>query len=80
DVSADSIRGDTRAVLMLDDPLPALGVRDLRLALGTVPDGFSVDVTGQSTLGPLEGATRIFAREAGRTLIEIERFTVSQAL
>ncbi|WP_439467996.1 translocation/assembly module TamB domain-containing protein [Blastomonas fulva] len=80
DVSADSIRGDTRAVLTLDEPLPALGVRELRLALGTVPDGFSVDVTGQSTLGPLEGATRIYAREAGRTLIEIERFTVSQAL
>ncbi len=80
DVSADSIRGDMRAVLTLDEPLPALGVQDLRLALGTVPDGFSVDVTGQSTLGPLEGATRIFAREAGRTLIEIERFTVSQAL
>ncbi|MFN3820046.1 translocation/assembly module TamB domain-containing protein [Blastomonas sp.] len=80
DVSADSIRGDTRAVLTLDDPLPALGVSDLQLALGTVPDGFSVDVTGQSTLGPLAGETRIFAREAGRTLIEIERFTVSQAL
>ena len=80
DVSADSIRGDTRAVLTLEDPLPALGVQDLRLALGTVPDGFSVDVTGQSTLGPLEGATRIYAREAGRTLIQIERFTVSRAL
>lgn len=80
DVSADSIRGDTRAILTLEDPLPALGVQDLRLALGTVPDGFSVDVTGQSTLGPLEGATRIYAREAGRTLIQIERFTVSQAL
>ena len=80
DVTADSIRGDTRAVLTLEDPLPALGVQDLRLALGTVPDGFSVDVTGQSALGPLEGATRIFAREAGRTLIQIERFTVSRAL
>ncbi len=80
DLSADSIRGDTRAVLPLEDPLPALGVQDLRLALGTVPDGFSVDVTGQSTLGPLEGATRIYAREAGRTQIRIERFTVSQAL
>ncbi|GGB73244.1 translocation/assembly module TamB domain-containing protein [Blastomonas aquatica] len=80
DVSADSVRGDTRAVLTLDDPLPALGVRDLRLALGTVPDGFSVDVTGQSTLGPIEGVSRIYAREAGRTLIEIERFTVSRAL
>lgn len=80
DVSADSLRGDTRAVLTLDNPLPALGAQDLRLALGTVPDGFSVDVTGQSTLGPLEGATRIYAREAGRTLIQIDRFTVSQAL
>lgn len=80
DLSADSIRGDTRAVLTLDAPLPALGVRDLQLALGTVPDGFSVDVTGQSTLGPLDGATRIYAREAGRTLIQIDRFTVSRAL
>ncbi|PXW78498.1 autotransporter secretion inner membrane protein TamB [Blastomonas natatoria] len=80
DVGADSIRGDTRAVLTLEDPLPALGVRDLRLALGTVPDGFSVDVAGQSTLGPIEGVTRIYAREAGRTLIEVERFAVSQAL
>ena len=79
-LSADSIRGDTRATLVLDDPLPSLGVRDLRLALGTVPDGFSVDVTGQSLLGPLVGATQIFAREAGRTLIQIERFTVSKAL
>lgn len=80
DLSADSIKGDTRATLTLTDPLPALGVRDLKLALGTVPDGFSVDVTGQSLLGPLEGATKIFAREAGRTLIQIERFTVSKAL
>lgn len=80
DVSADSIRGDTRAVLTLADPLPALGVRDLQLALGTVPDGFSVGVTGQSALGPIDGTTRIFAREAGRTLIEIDRLTVSQAL
>lgn len=80
DVSADSLRGDTRATLTLAEPLPALGVRDVQLALGTVPDGFSVDVTGQSALGPLEGATRIFAREAGRTLIQIDRFTVSRAL
>jgi translocation and assembly module TamB len=80
DLSADSIRGDTRATLTLAEPLPALGVRDVELALGTVPDGFSVDVTGQSALGPLEGATRIYAREAGRTLIQIERFTVSRAL
>lgn len=80
DLSADSLRGDTRATLTLSDPLPALGVQDLKLALGTVPDGFSVDVTGQSLLGPLNGATKIFAREAGRTLIQIERFTVSRAL
>lgn len=80
DLSADSIRGDTRATLTLADPLPALGVRNLELALGTVPDGFSVDVKGQSALGPLDGATRIYAREAGRTLIQIERFTVSRAL
>lgn len=80
DVSADSLRGDTRATLTLTEPLPALGVRDVQLALGTVPDGFSVDVTGQSTFGPLAGVTRIYAREAGRTLIEIDRFTVSQAL
>lgn len=80
DVAADSLRGDTRATLTLAEPLPALGVRDLQLALGTVDNGFSVDVTGDSALGPIAGATRIYAREAGRTLIEVQRFTVSRAL
>lgn len=77
DIWLDSRAGDTRANVALADPLPALGVKDLQLALGTVEDGFSVDVSARSNLGPIEGQSRIYAVEDGRTRIAIDRLMVS---
>ncbi|MCA1662251.1 MAG: translocation/assembly module TamB, partial [Novosphingobium sp.] len=41
-----------RAVLVFASPLPAAGLRDVRVALAPIANGFRLDTTGGSTLGP----------------------------
>lgn len=65
-----------RATLVLADPWPAGGLRDVRLALAPIRDGFRVETTGGSMLGPFDGVLGIFMPAAGQTRVAIERFDV----
>jgi len=65
-----------RAVLVLADPYPAAGLKDVRIALAPSKEGFGLDVEGQSTLGPFDGALELFLPENAPTRIAIDRLDV----
>ncbi len=64
------------AVLVFANPLPAAGLRDVRVAIEPIADGFAIDTDGQSTLGPFEGRVNLFMPAGGPTRIAIERMHV----
>ena len=65
------------AVLVFADPLPAAGLRDVRLAIAPDGDGFRIETEGGSTLGPFDGVLTLLAPGDGPTRIAIERLSVS---
>src|SRR5690606_27383946 len=67
-----------RAELVFADPLPAAGLADVRVALAPIEDGFRIDTSGQSTLGPFEGVVNLFQQSGGPTRLAIERLDVWQ--
>jgi len=74
-----TIAGDgPRAVLVFADPLPAAGLRDVRVALSPSDDGFTIEAEGGSLLGPFEGLVNLVIPEDGDVRIGIERLDVSQ--
>ena len=71
------IAGDgPRAVLVLADPYPAAGLKDVRIALAPSAEGFGLDIAGQSTLGEFDGALELFLPENAPTRIAINRLDV----
>jgi len=64
------------AELVFASPLPAAGLRDVRIALAPTDDGFHIDTSGDSTLGPFNGQLSLVAPEAGPTRIAIDRFDI----
>ena len=67
-----------RAVLVLASPLPAAGLRDVRLALAPMAQGFRIETEGQSALGPFAGTLGLVSPPGGATRIAVERMTVWQ--
>jgi len=65
-----------RAVLVLADPLPAAGLKDVRVALAPSDEGFGFDVAGQSLLGPFSGALELFLPDAAPARIAVNRLEV----
>lgn len=65
-----------RAVLVLADPLPAAGLTDVRIALAPSEEGFGLDVSGGSLLGPFEGAMQLFLPANAPTRVAIDRLEV----
>ena len=71
------IAGDgPRGVLVLADPYPAAGLKDVRIALAPSEEGFGLDVSGQSTLGEFDGALELFLPENAPTRVAINRLNV----
>lgn len=66
------------AVLVLADPYPALGLKDVRVAFSPVPEGFRIETAGQSRLGPFDGVLGLHSVPGGPTRIGIERLKVWQ--
>lgn len=64
------------AVLVLADPLPAAGLRDVRLALSPTDEGFRIETSGGSTLGPFAGVIGLVAPEHGPTRLAIETLSI----
>lgn len=65
-----------RAELVFADPFPAAGLRDVRVALSPTEDGFRVETSGASMLGPFDGLLNLYAPEDGPTRIEIEQLEI----
>ena len=68
-----------RAELVFADPLPAAGLKDVRVALAPIADGFRIETAGGSTLGPFSGTLGLFTG-GERTRLEIERLDVYHTL
>lgn len=66
------------AVLVFASPLPAAGLKDVRVALSPIADGFRIETGGQSTLGPFNGTLGLFMPPGGATRIDIQQFRVWQ--
>ncbi|WP_225204874.1 translocation/assembly module TamB domain-containing protein [Novosphingobium huizhouense] len=66
------------AVLVLASPLPAAGLKDVRVALAPQGDGFRIDTKGDSRLGPFEGTLGLVSPPGGDTRIDIRQFHVYQ--
>lgn len=64
------------AELVFADPLPAAGLEDVRVALSPIEDGFRIDTSGGSMLGPFEGVVNLFQQPDGPTRLAIERLDI----
>lgn len=65
-----------RAVLVLADPLPSAGLSDVRVAIAPSDQGFALDVSGGSLLGPFEGALGLVLPADAPTRIDVEALRV----
>ncbi|MDP3676113.1 MAG: translocation/assembly module TamB domain-containing protein [Novosphingobium sp.] len=77
-VKADVGADGPRAVLVFASPWPAAGLKDVRVALAPIKDGFRIETAGGSTLGPFDGTLGLFSSPGGPTWVAIERFKVWQ--
>ncbi|MES2302613.1 MAG: hypothetical protein V4521_11185 [Pseudomonadota bacterium] len=66
------------AVLVFANPLPAAGLKDVRVALSPIADGFRIETGGDSRLGPFSGTLGLFMPPGGATRIDIQQFRVWQ--
>lgn len=65
-----------RAVLVFASPLPAAGLKDVRVALAPMAQGFRIETAGQSRLGPFAGTLGLFSPPGAATRIVVERMAV----
>lgn len=65
-----------RAVLVLADPYPAAGLKDVQVTFAPSRDGFDLDVAGGSLLGSFDGALELFLPQNAPTRIAINRLNV----
>ena len=66
------------AVLVFADPLPAAGLRDVRVAVSPIEEGFKIETEGDSTLGRFVGTMELFSPPGGPTRLAIDSLTVSE--
>lgn len=67
-----------RAELVFADPLPAAGLTDVRVSLTPIEDGFAIETSGGSMLGPFDGLLGLQIAENGDTAIRIDRLDVAE--
>ena len=77
-VSAQIESDGPHAELVFADPLPAAGLKDVRVALSPIPGGFGITTNGQSRLGPFTGSLGLFSPPSGPTRIAIQFLRVWQ--
>ncbi|MCW1381246.1 translocation/assembly module TamB domain-containing protein [Novosphingobium sp. KCTC 2891] len=65
-----------RAVLVFASPLPAAGLKDVRVALSPTRDGFDIETKGDSRLGEFAGTLGLVAPRGADTRIEVRTFHV----
>lgn len=67
-----------RATLVFDDPLPAAGLKDVRVALAPTQDGFQIETEGGSLLGAFDGLLYLNIAENGDTTFDVSRLDVAE--
>ncbi|WP_133364826.1 translocation/assembly module TamB domain-containing protein [Qipengyuania sediminis] len=73
-----TIAGDgPRATLVFANPYPAAGLRNVRVAIRPAGNGFAIQTSGQSLLGPFNGDLGLVIPRGGATRIDIERLRVT---
>ena len=65
------------AELTLLDPLPAAGVKDMKLALAPVGASYRLTTSGDSTLGPFAGVLALVVPDVGPARLDIAHFALS---
>ena len=74
-----TLAGDgPRARLVLADPYPDAGLRDVAVTLAPEGDGFAIAADGQSLLGPFDGQFHLTLPPQGPTTIAIARLDVGE--
>lgn len=76
-VDAAMGRDGPHAVLVFASPLPAAGLKDVRVALDPAPGGFVIDTKGQSRLGPFAALFDLAMPPGGPVRIAIRQGAVS---
>lgn len=77
-VEASLAEDGPRAELVLADPLPSAGLRDVRVALAPDGDGFTILTRGQSLLGPFDGDLFLLAPPEQAVRITVNRLDVAE--
>jgi len=75
-VQAQMAGDGPHAVLVFAHPLPAAGLKDVRVALAPIPQGFRIETAGQSRFGPFTGTLGLYSPPGGPTRIVIEKLDV----
>ncbi|WDA39920.1 translocation/assembly module TamB domain-containing protein [Erythrobacter sp. BLCC-B19] len=75
-IDAELAADGPRGTLVLADPYPAAGLKDVRIALAPRAEGFGLEVEGDSLLGRFDGMLGLFLPENAPTRIAIDRLQV----
>ncbi|MEP0393382.1 translocation/assembly module TamB domain-containing protein [Erythrobacter sp.] len=76
DFDAEIADEGLRADLVLADPYPNAGLKDVRLGIAPRGDGFGIDVAGGSILGPFEGALALVLPQNGPSRIDVDALRI----
>ncbi|TMM48777.1 translocation/assembly module TamB domain-containing protein [Qipengyuania marisflavi] len=74
-VEAQLADSGPKAVLVFASPVN--GLDNVRVAIAPTQDGFAIDTSGGSLLGPFQGQLGLFAPAGGPTRIQVNTLTVS---
>ena len=80
DVNAEGQGSLAQATIVLDSPLPALGLSNVELAGAAAEQGFAITAKGGSLAGPFDALTNIMALADGRTQIAVRELNISNSL
>ncbi len=64
------------AVLVFADPLPAAGLKDVRVAIVPTDEGFAIETRGESVLGPFNGQIDLASPAGGPTRLSIRKLDI----
>lgn len=77
-VDARMAHDGPHAQIVLDSPLPAAGIRDVRLGITPIPQGIGITVEGLSRLGTFNGSMGLFSGHGQPTRLQIQFLRVWQ--
>ena len=74
------VAGSAHTQAVLADPLPAAGIKDVRLAIapGAADSGWAITASGQSTLGPFTGDLALALPPGGPTRLIVRHLGLSE--